>query len=111
PDGHIHRDAEFRMDRPLKSIDFLRHPARLILEQINRMAGVMPQQMIGPAPRFAERIGIGATEKIRLYIELLKCQLPGLDPVVDPLVARVEAADMTGHRNEPGPSLRLHKAF
>ena len=48
---------------------------RLIGEQINGMTRVMPEQMIDPATRLAESVGIGAPEKERLRDQMLDTQL------------------------------------
>ena len=71
---------------------FRRHLAGLILKQVDRVAGVVPQQMVRPAPRLAERVHVGAAEEVRLHVHLLHLQLARLDALVHPLVARVEAA-------------------
>ena len=53
--------------------------------------------MIGPAARLAGRVHVGAAEEIGLHVHLLDLELAGLDPLVDVLVARVEAADVAAH--------------
>ena len=53
-DGHVHRDAELRVDRPLHGVGDLDVLAGLVLEQVDGVRGVVPEQVIGPAARLAE---------------------------------------------------------
>ena len=87
--------------------------AGLVLEQIDGVAGVVPQQVVGPAARLAQRVHVGAAEEVRLHVHLLHLQFAGLDALVDPLVAGIEAPRVSGHRDErrspaapPAPSPR-----
>jgi len=81
--------------------------AGLILEEIDGVAGVMPQQVIGPTARLAERVEVGAAEEIGLHVHLLDLQFAGGDLVVDPLMAGVEAPHVPSHRDETGLPLRF----
>ena len=62
-DGGVPRDGEGR--------------ARLVLEQIDSVAGVVPQEVIGPRARLAERVGVGATEEISLHVHLQHLEFTG----------------------------------
>ena len=75
------------MQRPLQRVHDRRHLARLVVEQIDGVARVVPQQMIGPAARLAFEIDVLAAEEIRLHDELLELQLALLDSVVRPIGA------------------------
>src|SRR5207249_4288576 len=50
-DAHVHGDVELRMDRPLYGVAIGNGLASLVLEQIDRVGGMMPKEMIGPAAR------------------------------------------------------------
>jgi hypothetical protein len=81
---------------------------RLVAEQVHGVAGVVPQQVIGPAARLAQRIHVRAAEEVRLHVHLQHLQFAGLDLPVDPLVARIEAARVPGHRHDARFLLHLH---
>ena len=83
--------------------------AGLVLEQVDGVAGVVPEQVVGPAPRLAEGIHVGPAEEVGLHVHLQHPQLAGRDLLVDPLVAGVEAAGVAGHRDEARVLLRLHQ--
>ena len=83
----------------------------LILEEIDRVAGVVPQEMVGPAARLARRVHVGAAEEIGLDIHLLNLDLAGLDLLVNILVARIEAADMAAHGDDAGLLLHAEDAL
>jgi hypothetical protein len=51
----------------------------LILEEIDGMRGVMPQEMVGPAARVARSIDVLAPEEIGLNVHLLDGQFAFLD--------------------------------
>ena len=99
------------MWRTLHGVNVRRDLTGLVLEEIHRVAGVVPQQVVGPAPGLAEGVRVRATEEERLAHQMLKAKLPGLDPVVHPLVARVEAPDMVRHRHQAGFALHLGHPF
>ena len=107
PDAHVHGDAQLRMGRTLQDLNVFGEVAGLVLEQVHRMAGVMPQQVVGPAPGLAQRVDVGAAEEEGLGHQVLKLQLPGLDPPMHPLVARVEASHVVHHRDQAGGPLYL----
>ena len=83
--------------------------ARLIAEQVHRVAGVVPQQVIGPAARLAERIDVRPAEEIGLHVHLQHLELAREDALVDPLMAGVEAARMARHRDDAGFLLHPHE--
>ena len=66
------------------------------------MAGVVPQQVVGPRARLAGRVHVLAAKEVGLDVHLLHVQLTRLDPLVDPLVAGVEAAHVPGHADHAG---------
>ena len=76
--------------------------ARLVLEDVDGVRGVVPQQVVRPASGFAQRIHVRAAEEVRLHVHLQDEQLAGEDPFVDPLVGRVEPAGVADHADESG---------
>ena len=76
-------------------------------EQVDGVGGVVPQQMIGPTPRLAERVHVGAAEEIGLHVHLLDVQLAGHDLLVHVLMARVKAAGVAAHRHQPARLLQI----
>jgi len=58
--------------------------------------------VVGPAAGLAQRVGVGAAEEIGLHIHLLDVEFAGRDPVVDVLVAGVEAAGVAAHGHQAG---------
>ncbi len=83
--------------------------ARLIHEQIDRMAGMMPQQMVRPGARLARRVHVRAAKEIRLHVHLKHLQFPGLDLLVNVLMARIETPRVPAHTNDAGFLLRLQQ--
>ena len=71
----------------------------------------MPQQVIGPAARLAQGVGVGAAEEIGLHIHLLDVEFARGDLVVHILVAGVEAAGVAAHGHQPGLLLQGHDFF
>lgn len=63
--------------------------------------GVVPQQVVGPASRLAERVDVRAAQEVGLHVELLQIQLAAPDPVVHPAVRRVEPAGVADHAHQP----------
>ena len=61
--------------------------ARLVVEQVDRVRRVVPQQVVGPAARLAQGVHVRAAEEVGLHVHLLDRQLAGDDLVVDVLVA------------------------
>ena len=98
---------ELRVIRPLQRVALRDRLAGLVREQVHRVAGVVPEQVVGPAARLAERVHVGAAEEVGLHVHLQHLQLAGDDLLVHPLVARVEAARVAGHRDEAGLLLHL----
>src|SRR5690606_20143661 len=76
-DAHVHRDAELPVMRPLECENFGGRLAGLMLEEIDRVAGVVPEQMVDPAPRLALEIDVLAAEEEGLDDEMLKLELAG----------------------------------
>ena len=74
---------------------------RLVAEQVDGVRGVVPQQVVGPAARLAERVHVRAAEEVGLHVHLLDVELAGHDALVHPLVARVEAARVAAHATSP----------
>ena len=101
-DAHVHRDVELRMDRALHRVAVGDVLAGLVLEQVDGVGGVVPEQMVGPAPRIARRVDVLPPEEIGLHVHLLDLQLAGLDLLVDVLVARVEAPHVAAHGGDAG---------
>ena len=71
------------------------------------MRGVVPEQVVGPASRLAERVHVGAAEEIGLHVHLLDMELPRQDAFVDELVARIEPPRVADHGHEA--RCRLHR--
>ena len=105
-DAHIHGDAEGRVYRPLRRVRLHDRRADLIGEEIDGVRGVVPEQMVGPRARLAERVHVGAPEEIGLHVHLLDMEFVGENSLVDELVARVEAAGVADHGDETGLLLR-----
>ena len=59
------------MDRPLDRVGLHDRRAGLIGEQVDRMRGVVPEQVVGPRARLAERVHVGAAEEVGLHVHLL----------------------------------------
>jgi len=90
----------------------LRQPVvRLIGKRSTVWQAWMPQQVIGPTARLAERIGIGAPEEIGLHIHLQHFQFPGKDALVNPLMTGIEAARVTGHGDYARLALHAHQTL
>src|SRR6185295_596968 len=100
--AHVHRNAELRMDRALHGVDFGCDLTRLVLELVDGVAGMMPEKVVGPAPRFTFGIHIGSAEEKRLHHKMLKREFTLLDPVVNPLMAGIETPRVTAHGDESG---------
>jgi hypothetical protein len=73
---------------------------RLVAEQVHGVRGVMPQQVVSPAARLAQRVDVSAPEEVGLHIHLLDGQLTREDAPVDPLVRRIEAARVAHHAHQ-----------
>ena len=76
--------------------------ARLIREEIDGVAGVVPQQMIGPAAGLALRIHIVAAEEIGLHVHLLDSSSPATILLWTYWWLGLKRRYMPGHRDEPG---------
>ena len=88
------------MDRPLHRVGTDDGRATLVGEQVHGVRSVVPQQVVGPAARLSQRIDIAAAKEIGLHIQLLNVELAGLDFLMHPLVAGIEAPGVTGHRDQ-----------
>ncbi len=87
------------VDRPLDARATRAGLAGLVLEQVDRVRRVMPEQVIGPAAGLAQRIQVLAAKEEGLNVHLLDLQLTRADALMDPLMGRVEAPGMAGHRD------------
>ena len=83
----------------------------LIGEEVDGVRRMVPQQMIGPRARLAERVHVGAAEEIGLHVHLIDMELAGQNLLVDKLMARVEATGVAAHRDEPGALLHRDDGF
>ena len=92
---------------PLHRVGLHDAAAGLVLEQVHRVRGVVPQQVVGPAARLAQRVHVRAAEEIGLHVHLLDVELARLDLLVHVLVAGIEAARVADHRDQAGLLLRL----
>ena len=63
------------MDRSLHGVAVGNGLAGLVLEQIDGVGGMVPQQVIGPAARLAGRVHVLSAEEISLHVHLLDFQL------------------------------------
>jgi hypothetical protein len=90
------------VDRALDGIGLHDGAATLVGEQVHGVGGVVPQQVVGPAARLAQRIHVGAAEEVGLHIHLLDVELTRLDLLVHVLVAGVEAAGVAHHGHLAG---------
>src|SRR5262245_8860552 len=95
------------MQRALQRVDDGWRLAGLVVEQIDRMTRVVPQQVIGPAARLALEVDVLAPEEERLHDEMLELELAFLDAIRDPLMRGIEPARMARHRDLLGRFLRL----
>ena len=75
---------------------------RLPREQVDGVRGVVPQQVVGPRARLAERVDVPAAEEVGLHVHLLDVELARGDAAVHPLVARIEAPRVADHRDQAG---------
>jgi len=66
---------------------------------VTGVRGVVPQ-VVNPAARLAQRVAVGAAEKVGLHVHLQDVELAGRDLLVDVLVTRVEAPDVAAHRDQ-----------
>ena len=90
------------MDRPLDRVGFHDRRANLISKQVDRMGGVVPQQVIGPTARLSQSVHVGAAKEKGLHIHVLDVEFIRHDLAADPLVAGVEAACMAAHCHQTG---------
>jgi hypothetical protein len=96
------------MGRPLLGPGLGRHRARLVDEQVDRVAGVVPEQAVGPGAGPAQRVLVLPPEEERLDHQVLQRELALGDAPVNPPVARVEAAGVAHHGDGAGALLRRH---
>ena len=79
--------------------------AGLVLEEVHGVRRVVPEQVIRPGARLAERVRVAATEEIGLHVHLLDPELAAPDAPMDPLVRRVESPRVTDHADAAGVML------
>ncbi len=96
------------MNQPLYRVCLHDRAVALVGEQIDGVRGVVPQQVVGPAARLAQRVGVRAAEKIGLHVHLQETEFSGGDLLVHILVAGVEAAGVAAHRDQAGLLLQRH---
>ncbi|BFG81043.1 hypothetical protein PTKU46_90770 [Paraburkholderia terrae] len=75
--------------------------ASLVLKQVNCMRGVVPQEMVRPIARLAQRIRIVPPQEMRLDVELAQDERTAINPFVQPPVAGVKPPCMRAHRDQP----------
>src|SRR5438876_7879545 len=90
------------MDWALHRVDIGRGFSGLVMEEIDRVTGMMPKQVIRPASRLSCGIHIRATEEEGLNDEMLELEFTRFDPFVNPLMAWIEAPRVTTHRGDAG---------
>ena len=99
------------MRRALQAEDLTGDLAGLIHEQVDGVAGVVPEQMIGPRARLALGVQVGTAEKVGLRVHLLDIEFARIDPVLDVLVAGIEATHVPDHPHNAGALLRGDHLF
>ena len=99
-DAHVHGNAQRGVDGALQGVGFDDGAARLVGEQVYRVRGVVPQQMVGPAAGLAQGVHIAAAKKIGLHVHLLDIEFARPNPVVHPLVAGVKAPGVAAHGHQ-----------
>jgi hypothetical protein len=90
------------MNRSVHGVHFRRSLTGLMLELVDRVTGVVPEQVICPAAWFAFGIHIGAAEEERLNHKVLQREFAFLDSIVDPLMAGIEPSRVSAHCGESG---------
>ena len=108
-DGHVHGNAQIRVDRALQGLNLGAGFASLVLEQVNGVTSVVPQQVVGPGTGLTLGVGVGTTEEVGLNVHLLDVQFASLDLVVNPLVRRVETTGLTRHGHQTGALLYFNQ--
>ena len=99
------------MHRSLHCPYFTRDLAGLILKQVDSVAGVVPQQVIRPAPRFALCIQVAPAKKEGLHVKVLQRQFARANLFVDPLVTGIKSPRVPDHCHESGFLLHGDDAF
>ena len=110
-DAHVHGNAKFWVDGALDGIGLHDGAASLVGKQVHGVGSMVPQQVVGPATCLTQRVHVGAAEEVGLHIHLLDVEFAGLDLLVHPLVAGVEAAGVTHHGHLAGFLLHLQHFF
>jgi hypothetical protein len=100
--GHIHRNTELGVRWPLDRIGDCHLLAGLILEQIDRVRCVVPQQVIGPGSRLTQRVHVGTTKKVGLHIQLQQPDLTLHNLAMQILMRGIEASRMSNHAHQSG---------
>ena len=106
--AHVHSNAQCRVNRALNRVSLHHRTARLVSEQIHRVGGVVPQQMVGPTAWLAQCVHVAATEKVGLHIHLQQIELPRLDLLVHKLMAGIEATGVAAHGHQTSLLLQRH---
>ena len=83
----------------------------LILEEINCVGRVMPQQMVCPSSWFSSCIDVFASKEISLRIQLLDLQLTSLNFFIDPLMRGIETSGMAHHADQACFLLEIHHSL
>ena len=96
------------MDGALNRIGFHNLATRLVLEEIDRVRGMVPKQMICPAAGLTERVHIRAAEKVGLHIHLLDVESACFDFLVHILMRGIEAPGVAAHGDLAGGLSCLH---
>ncbi len=110
-DAHVHRDVQLRMDRPLHRVAIRDRLPGLVLEQVDGVGRMVPEQMVGPAARIAGGVDVLPAEEIGLHVHLLDGELALHDALVHPLVAGIEAPHVAAHGDHAGLLGDLHQIF
>ena len=80
---------------------------RLVTEQVYGVRGVVPQQVVCPRTRLAQRVHVRAPEEERLHVHLLDVELARRNALAYPLVRRIEPAGMADHAHQARFLLQL----
>src|SRR4051812_13627184 len=90
------------MNRALHRVNFGSDLSGLMLELVDGVTCVVPEEVICPTSGFAFRIDVGSAKEERLDHKVLKGEFSFLDSIVYPLMAGVESTRMAAHRGETG---------
>ncbi len=85
-DGHVHGDAKLGVRGTGERVRLDDVGAALVGEEVDGVRGVMPEEVVGPTPRLAERVQVGAAKEVRLHVHLEDPKFAGANALVDPLM-------------------------